>query len=193
MGKFSNPLDNIRVASPCPASGNEMIGDERKRYCSECKLNVYNLSDMTRREAESFIINAEGRVCIKFYRRSDGTVLTKDCPVGWQAVKRRVSRTAKALVSICAGLFGGIFISNQLQPGQNVKGKNSISVSPIDLTVSPNKVEDFESFPNSIPTLPTEEPTSDKYENYKGMVVGEMIPIEKINKKKINSKKIRRR
>ena len=48
MGKFSNPLDNVRVASPCPANWNEMIGDERKKYCSECKLNVYNLLRRTR-------------------------------------------------------------------------------------------------------------------------------------------------
>ena len=113
MKNFTNPLDNIKVASPCPANWNEMYGNERKRYCSECKLNVYNLSDMTQTEAESFLINSEGRVCIKFYRRADGTVLMQDCPVGWQAVKKRVSRMATAVFSMVAGFFGGNLVSNQ--------------------------------------------------------------------------------
>lgn len=109
MKRFSNPLDNIRIASPCPANWDEMHGDERKRHCAACKLSVYNLSEMTQTEAESFLINAEGRVCVKFYRRADGTILTKNCPVGWQKVKRKVSRTASALFSMCFGIFGGLF------------------------------------------------------------------------------------
>jgi hypothetical protein len=113
MKKFTNPLDNIRVASPCAADWNEMVGDERKRFCSQCSLNVYNLSGMTSDEAENLLLTSEGRVCVRFYRRRDGTVLTRDCPVGWQAVKRRVSRMATAAVSLCAGIFTGIFAFNQ--------------------------------------------------------------------------------
>jgi len=89
-----------------------MGGNERKRFCGDCKLNVYNLSDMTRREAENLLLSSEGRLCIRFFRRADGTVLTKNCPVGWQAVKRRVSRVATAAFSLIAGLFGGIFAFN---------------------------------------------------------------------------------
>ncbi|HEX9962340.1 MAG TPA: hypothetical protein VGB00_15505 [Pyrinomonadaceae bacterium] len=113
MKRFTNPLDNIRVASPCAADWNEMRGDERKRFCSECSLNVYNLSGMTRDEAENLLLTAEGRVCVRFYRRQDGTILTKDCPVGWQLVKRRASRAATAVVSLCAGIFTGIFAFQQ--------------------------------------------------------------------------------
>ena len=106
--KKNNPLNNIRIASPCSANWDEMFGDERKRYCSDCKLNVYNLSDMTQTEAENFLINAEGRVCIKFYRRTDGTVLTQDCPVGWQGLKKRVSRLATVSFALVFGFLGGI-------------------------------------------------------------------------------------
>ncbi len=112
MRKFNNPLDNIHVASPCSANWDEMFGDQRKRHCGDCKLNVYNLSNMTRREAENLIINSEGRLCVRFFRRADGTVITKNCPVGWQAVKRRVSRVATAAFSLIAGLFGGIAAFN---------------------------------------------------------------------------------
>jgi hypothetical protein len=109
MKNFTNPLDNIHVALPCPANWDEMFGSDRKRFCGECKLNVYNLSDMTRREAEDLLINSEGRLCVRFFRRADGTVLTKNCPVGWQAVKQRASRVATAAFSMIAGLFSGLF------------------------------------------------------------------------------------
>ena len=108
MSRFNSPLDNIRVASPCPADWEGMYGDERKRFCGECKLNVYNLSGMTRQEAENLIANWEGRLCVRFYRRADGSVLTADCPVGWAAVERRLSRAATAVFSMFAGLFSGV-------------------------------------------------------------------------------------
>lgn len=108
MRKFTNPLDSIHIASPCSANWNEMYGNERKRFCGRCKLNVYNLSDMTRQEAENLLLSSEGRLCVQFFRRADGTVLTKNCPVGWQAVRRRVWKIATAAFSIFAGLFTGV-------------------------------------------------------------------------------------
>lgn len=115
MNKFTNPLDSVRIASPCSANWNEMYGDERKRFCSECKLNVYNLSAMTQREAENFLINAEGRVCLRIFRRNDGTVLTQDCPVGWLALKKKVSRAATAVFALTMGIFGGILSLESLK------------------------------------------------------------------------------
>lgn len=115
MQNFSNPLDKIKIASPCGANWNEMIGDNRKRYCADCKLNVYNLSNMTREEAESFLINSEGRVCLRISQREDGTVLTQNCPVGWQAVKKRVSQASTAAFALVLGFFGGIFSFESLK------------------------------------------------------------------------------
>jgi len=106
--KFTNPLSSVKIASPCSQDWNEMIGTQRKRFCGECKLNVYNLSGMSRSEAENLLANSEGRLCVRFYKRADGSVLTKDCPVGWQAVKRRVSRISAAAASLVFGLIGGL-------------------------------------------------------------------------------------
>ena len=122
MSKFTNPLDNVSIASPCSQDWNAMIGNERTRYCGDCKLNVYNLSGMSRAEAENLILNAEGRLCVRFYKRADGTVLTKDCPVGWQAVKRRISRTAAAAFSLLVGLVGGLGFSTAFNSsGKEIK------------------------------------------------------------------------
>ncbi|MCZ2391100.1 MAG: hypothetical protein LC113_08490 [Acidobacteria bacterium] len=109
MSRFNDPLSNVRVASPCPANWDEMFGDERKRFCGECKLNVYNLSAMSREEAENFVTAAEGRVCVRYFSRPDGTIITQDCPVGWAAFKRRTARMATAFASLLATLFAGLF------------------------------------------------------------------------------------
>ena len=100
-------LDRIAVASPCPMAWDDMTGNERVRFCSQCKLNVYDISAMTKSEAESFISNAEGRICARLYRRADGTILTRDCPVGLRAVRKKVSRAAAAAFSALVSLFGG--------------------------------------------------------------------------------------
>jgi hypothetical protein len=107
MNRSRVDLDRIAVASPCPMAWNDMIGNEHVRFCNQCNLNVYNISAMKKAEAESFIANAEGRICAKFYRRADGTILTKDCPVGLRAVRKKVSRAAATAFSALIGLFGG--------------------------------------------------------------------------------------
>lgn len=108
MARFKNPLDHVRVAAPCKADWDQMIGSERMRFCGQCSLNVYNLSSMTRSEAESLIARNEGRLCIRLYRRRDGSIITKDCPVGLRAIRGRVSYVTKAVGSMLLGLFAGL-------------------------------------------------------------------------------------
>jgi hypothetical protein len=82
-----------------------MDGDGRVRFCRECNRNVYNLSAMTEREARRVVAEREGRLCVRFYQRSDGTVLTSDCPIG---AKRSFflsgARAALAVVGVAAGV-----------------------------------------------------------------------------------------
>lgn len=112
MSRFDSPLSNLKVASPCPADWDAMYGDERKRFCGECKLNVYNLSGMTRDEAEQLVTNHEGRLCVRFYRRADGSVITADCPVGWAKVKQRTRAAVTAAVSLVIALFTGVLVAD---------------------------------------------------------------------------------
>jgi len=108
MARFNNPLANVQVAAPCKADWNQMMGDERVRFCSECNLNVYSLSAMTRSDAESLIVRNEGRLCVKFYRRRDGSIITRDCPVGLRAIRRRVSYLTKAIASAVLSFMAGV-------------------------------------------------------------------------------------
>ena len=77
-----NILRNVRVAKPCTASWDKMSGDDRVRHCTDCRHNVYNFSNMTGNEVAALLTKSEGRVCGRFYRRSDGTMITADCPLG---------------------------------------------------------------------------------------------------------------
>ena len=72
MKRERSPLDRVEVAAPCSASWEEMAGNERVRFCDHCALNVYNLSAMSRKEAEEMVRAHEGRLCIRFYKRHDG-------------------------------------------------------------------------------------------------------------------------
>jgi hypothetical protein len=85
-----------------------MTGDDRVRFCDLCNLHVYNLAELTRTEAESLIANSEGRICARLYRRSDGTVITKDCPVGLRALRRRAAKVAGVVFAASMSLVGSV-------------------------------------------------------------------------------------
>lgn len=84
-----------------------MVGDERVRFCGQCELKVYNLSAMTRTQAEDLIAGTEGRLCVKYYRRRDGSILTRDCPVGLARIRQRLSRIRSAVAAALLGFFAG--------------------------------------------------------------------------------------
>ena len=108
MARFTSKLNNVRVAAPCPADWDGMYGNERVRFCEQCQLNVYNLSEMSRAEAEELICRAEGRLCVRYYRRNDGSILTQNCPVGLRRLKRRLSRIATAIGSSVLSFVAGV-------------------------------------------------------------------------------------
>lgn len=97
---------DLEIASPCSADWSAMQGDAKRRFCSQCQLHVHDLSAMTRPEAEAILEAAgQGRVCVRFYRRLDGTVLTQDCPVG---LRQRLRRAKARLATAAAGLLSGL-------------------------------------------------------------------------------------
>jgi hypothetical protein len=107
MTTISLPLlDRVDVASPCHARWEDMTGDERIRHCAECNLKVHNISALSRDDAEALLRASAGdRLCIRLFRRTDGTILTQDCPTGVAALRAKARR---ALVRVAAllGLIG---------------------------------------------------------------------------------------
>jgi hypothetical protein len=114
-------LDHIRIAKPCPASWSEMEGDEKSRHCTHCNLRVYNLTAMTCAEAEQLIGTRDGRLCLRYYRRSDGRIMTSDCPVG----KRR---TLARRLAMSGGLLAFVInLAVAIQPSRIEQGDISIT------------------------------------------------------------------
>ena len=82
-------VQSAKIASPCHASWDQMEGDERKRFCFQCRKHVYDFSKMTTVEVEE-LLKSES-VCGRIWKRADGHVITADCPVG---IKKRRERVA---------------------------------------------------------------------------------------------------
>ncbi len=103
-------LDQIRIASPCPRTWDSLVGDDKKRFCDDCNLHVYNFAAMTQAEAEDLICSTEGRLCSAIYRRADGTIITRDCSIGLAAVKRRARwMAAKVAAGVLLALSLGAY------------------------------------------------------------------------------------
>ena len=121
-------LDDVRIASPCDVSWSSMEGDSDVRYCSSCKKHVYNLSMMSRAEAEAVLVAAKATegACVRLYRRADGTVITDDCPIG--ARRRRFWRRTSGLAA--AGILAaalGTLLYSQMACQVHVQGTSAAS------------------------------------------------------------------
>lgn len=98
---LQDALTRVSIASPCTVGWDSMEGDDRTRFCWMCTQNVYNIEDLTRAEANKLLSGANGEVCIRVFKRPDGTILTKDCPVGLRQVRERVKAfSARACATV---------------------------------------------------------------------------------------------
>ena len=94
----TNVLHRIEIPSPCTASWDKMTGSETVRHCGDCNKSVFNLSAMPEAQAAALIAeNAGGELCVRFYRRADGTVMTSDCGTSARAATRRTLRKLPGL------------------------------------------------------------------------------------------------
>ena len=112
-------LPNLRVATPCRADWGAMVGDDRVRHCASCDKDVFNLSSMTRDEAEALILAKAGNLCARYYQRQDGTILLADCAVGIaQKRKRRVIAAGAAM--LLAGGGAAAWLAKRSQPQETM-------------------------------------------------------------------------
>lgn len=160
-------LDQVRVASPCNADWNEMLGDDRVRFCLGCEKNVYNLSSLPREDAEALLrARMGGEMCVRFFERADGTILTQDCPVGVKKKQRRKLALAVAGAGVMAAAAATMFFrttqGKRALPGGDVRMGEMTAFEP---PVAPTGVE----VPPEVPPLPQEPPPRE--------VKGERIPV----------------
>ncbi|HEY9788872.1 MAG TPA: hypothetical protein V6D22_00645 [Candidatus Obscuribacterales bacterium] len=94
-------LDDVMVAAPCDVSWDSMQGDDRVRRCSGCSKNVYNISDMSDKEAQE-LLRTNTSPCLRLFRRADGTLITDNCPRGLRKLRDRFRKIATAAAGILA-------------------------------------------------------------------------------------------
>jgi hypothetical protein len=95
----------LRISSPCPKRWNDLVGDDRVRYCGDCKLNVYNLAEMRPPEIEALVRRTSGRLCGQLYVRADRAATLRDCPTARTGIlRRRLWKAAVAFLVLIVGL-----------------------------------------------------------------------------------------
>ncbi|MDP3279234.1 MAG: hypothetical protein Q8Q09_28845 [Deltaproteobacteria bacterium] len=165
-------LAQVRVASPCNVPWDSMQGDSRVRHCASCEKNVYDLSAMTTAQAESLIREKNGNLCVTYFRRTDGTILTADCPVGEEKKKRsrrKAAVIATAIGAMAAGAIGAAVsmrrTSGEPSCDRTVETRVAGGIQPIP-TPPPS--------PDKPPTAVTPHPTLEQGQ----MIMGEMAAPE---------------
>src|SRR5262245_40876038 len=96
-------LDTISVESPCAVPWTTMHGDDRSRFCTQCRQNVFNISEMSRADAEEMIRSKNGRLFVRYYQRADGTSSTRECSSRW---RRKLAMAMGLFFAAVAAMFG---------------------------------------------------------------------------------------
>ncbi|MFT3839720.1 MAG: hypothetical protein QM723_22230 [Myxococcaceae bacterium] len=91
-------------ASRCGSKWSEMSGDARVRQCARCQQNVYRFGSLDPFEVRQLLIEKEGKPCVRFFDRGDGSVMVKDCPRGQL---RRWNLRFALVSAVLLALFGG--------------------------------------------------------------------------------------
>ena len=72
-------LEDIQFKTECSVPWDDMSGDDTSRFCGKCDKQVFNITAMSREEAEKLMMDSAGEACIGLHKRPDGTVTTADC------------------------------------------------------------------------------------------------------------------
>lgn len=91
----------LTIRTPCPKRWEELSGDGRKRFCSECSLYVHNSATMTRREAEALVAGATERVCMRIECDPTGAPVFRESRTA--RLSRWVATAGAALLAACHG------------------------------------------------------------------------------------------
>jgi hypothetical protein len=104
MRKFL--LQQIQVKNPCTVSWDSMVGNEYVRFCEHCHLSVHSLSKLNRKEIRHLIAKSDGRLCVQYIRRPDGSLVTNNSLEKLHRIGRRVTRVAAGAFTATLSVTG---------------------------------------------------------------------------------------
>jgi hypothetical protein len=117
-------LQQIQVKNPCTVSWDSMVGNEYVRFCEHCQQSVHNLSQLNRKEIRHLIAKSDGRLCVQYIRRPDGSLITSNSIQKLHHIGRRVTRVA-------AGAFTAtLSVTGAAQQPSNCNGTSCSQANP---------------------------------------------------------------
>lgn len=96
----SRIVQSVKITTPCSVGWDSMEGDEKMRFCQQCKMNVHNLSIMSDKEAAKIIANKTSRTCVFFWQRPDGTIITDNCPEKLKRIRGHIRAYAASALMV---------------------------------------------------------------------------------------------
>lgn len=105
FGGMVTPLPILSITTPCTVPWNVMHGDDRVRYCGQCRRQVFDLTNLTSAEVADLLGDGGSLPCVAFYSRADGRVVTADCSLSirertWKWLRRRAAWAAAVFASL---------------------------------------------------------------------------------------------
>ena len=99
-------LDSIVITTHCPVPWEKMEGDDRTRFCDQCRQPVHDISGLTTSEAAELVSRPGKPPCLRIYRRADGRVMTADCSANRrERIWRWLGRRSVWMASVFAFVF----------------------------------------------------------------------------------------
>jgi hypothetical protein len=122
-----NFLNNLTIPSPCRADWNSMIGNDQVRFCEHCSLDVHNLSQLSRSQAERLVARSHGRLCVRYHHDPAGRLLNLPGQK-LHRISRRVSRIAAGAFTAALSVTSAVAQSSDVQSGSaNTGGGDAIA------------------------------------------------------------------
>jgi hypothetical protein len=116
--KKKNFIDNVRVKDPCTQAWDEMVGNDKVRFCTHCAKDVNNLSAMTRKEAVRLVRKSGGSLCIRYVQRP-GTKAPMFAEQLTQITRRRIPLMAAGVMSASLSLATLTYAQGGAAPARN--------------------------------------------------------------------------
>lgn len=104
MSARKSKLDQLKVVTPCSSNWEQMTGNHKKRFCSECDKHVFDFSQMTRQQIEAVTAVNHGNLCARITRREDGSLVMLNAPLPVYSSRRLNSPMLSAAVATVLSL-----------------------------------------------------------------------------------------
>lgn len=86
-------LDHCAVAAPCSGACATSDGNPRVSLCQRCGLFLYDVENLSPGAAHTLTVRTEGQTSGRLFKRRDGKVMTRNCPVGLEELRARLRKS----------------------------------------------------------------------------------------------------